>query len=142
MRTIATRTARTAPVPKSVTDWRLSDEAFFWKFCEPTRIKDSQGALTHGITLKRPHFEHFLSLPESANGKTGRRVGYENCHRYLTNSQFVKLASDGWIGGGRRASAMIRSLLRATEIGGRRAMLAVIQSSESIDVRTQGLKTR
>jgi hypothetical protein len=81
--------------PTPVGDWRLSDEVFFWKFCEATRTSDSDASLVHGITLARPHLESFLQLAESRGRSNARRVGYENCRRYLTTSDFVSLAQAG-----------------------------------------------
>jgi hypothetical protein len=126
---------------QKLTDWRLNDEVFFWKFCEATRLKDSDGALTHGITLSREHLEGFLSLPESRSGKKAQRIGYANCHRYLTNTQFIELAREGWIGGGAHASGVIQKILEANQAGGRRAILAVIKPAESIDKRARGWRS-
>src|SRR5262249_5249393 len=87
-----------SPVP--VPDWRLSEEVFFWRFCESTRLSDAEGSLVHGITLGRTHLDSFINLPESTQLGAAARIGYGNCHRYLSTSQFVDLAKDGWIGGG------------------------------------------
>lgn len=122
-----------------ITNWRLNDEVFYWKFCEATRIKDSEGTLVHGITLNREHLESFLSLPDSrSRAQVGQRIGYANCHRYLTNSQFVELAREGWIGGGAPMAKLIRRILVASQAGGRRTILAVIKSAEGIDKRDRG----
>jgi len=135
--------ARSPPAaPAVVTDWRLSDEVFFWKFCETTRISDSESSLIHGITMSRPHFRHFLALPESRSTRGARFISYANCHRYLTNSQFVELASDGWIGGGRGVSALIQQLLQANQTAGRRALLAAIHPATTIENRGRGWQTR
>ncbi|MFO1393994.1 MAG: hypothetical protein U1F09_09570 [Steroidobacteraceae bacterium] len=142
MRAAATSLKKNTSDRETITDWRLSDEPFYWKFCEPTRIKDSAGALTHGLTLSRPHFERFLSLPDSKGTSGSRKIGYANCHRYLTNSQLTDLASNGWIGGGPSCSSLIRRILTANQTGGRRAMLVAIQSRDSIGARERGWKTQ
>ena len=142
MRAVAALIRRNRAKSQGLTSWRLNDEVFFWKFCEGTRLKDSDGALTHGITLSREHLEDFLSLPESRPGGKGPRIGYSNCHRYLTNTQFVELAREGWIGGGAKASVVIQKILKASQDGGRRAVLAVIKSAESIDKRDRGWKRK
>ena len=139
MNAVATRSHHVSPA--AVTDWRLSDEIFFWKFCETTRMSDSESSLIHGITMSRPHFQHFLSLPESRSKRGGQVVGYANCNRYFTNSQFVELASDGWIGGGRGSSALIQKLLQANQAGGRRALLAAIHPGDAFERRQRGWKT-
>jgi hypothetical protein len=98
--------------PMPIGDWRLTEELFFWKFCEATRVSDSEQSLVHGITLSRSHLESFLQLQESQGPGGGRRIGYESCKRYLTTSQFVELARAGWIGGGQGARAVLERLLK------------------------------
>jgi hypothetical protein len=127
---------QTPPSPLPVGDWRLTEEVFFWKFCEPTRVSDSEGSLVHGITLSRTHMESFLRLKDSLGPGGGRRVGYGSCKRYLTNSQFVELARAGWIGGGQGARTILERILRASQRGGRQAILAVVLQAETLaDVR-------
>lgn len=108
-------------------DWRLRDEAFFFKFCETTRPDARNDALVRGITMCHAQLRHFLELPESNSKRGGKRVGYENCPRYLNNTQFVDLASSGWIGCGPQGYQFIRRVLEAGAEGGRSAMLAVVK---------------
>lgn len=120
------------PIP--IEDWRLTEEMFFWKFCESTRASDSESSLVHGITLPRTHLESFLRAPPQRKGRsTAKRVGYENCTRYLTTSQFVDLAKAGWIGGGASARAFIERILKANRRGGRQTLLAVISQAERLE---------
>jgi hypothetical protein len=122
------------PIPMG--DWRLSEEVFFWKFCKATRMSDSEGSLVHGITLSRPHLESFLQLSESQGKSGARRIGYENCMRYLTTSQFVELARAGWIGGGGSARVLLEEMLEANQSGGRQTILAIVSQAEHLkDVR-------
>jgi hypothetical protein len=118
--------------PTSVGDWRLSDEVFFWKFCEATRSSDSDASLVHGITLARPHLESFLQLAESKGRSNARRVGYENCRRYLTTSDFVSLAQAGWIGGGSGARLLLEALLKQNQKEGRQTILASVAQAEKL----------
>lgn len=51
------------------------------------------------------YLKRFLLLPEARGKHGGHRVGYNNCPRYLNNSQFVDLAREGWIGCDQRGYA-------------------------------------
>lgn len=113
----------------SLMDWRLSDETFFFKFCETTSPDARDDALIAGITLGYSHLKKFLSLPESYGDRGGQRVGYGNCPRYLTNTQFVELARDGWIGCDQQGYKFISQVIAAGQAGGRVAMYAVIEGS-------------
>ncbi|PKO43689.1 MAG: hypothetical protein CVU30_06645 [Betaproteobacteria bacterium HGW-Betaproteobacteria-3] len=113
----------------SMNDWRLTEEAFYFKFCETTRPDARDDALVAGITLGHSFLKHFLTLPEATGNRGGQRIGYGNCSRYLNNSQFVELAREGWIGCDQRGYAFISQVIAAGQAGGRAAMFAVIQGS-------------
>jgi hypothetical protein len=118
-----------APSGPSMADWRLSNEAFFFKFCETTRPDARDDALVPGITLGHSHLKQFLELPDSKGMDGGQRVGYGNCPRYLNNSQFVELARAGWIGCDQRGFDLISKVIEEGQRGGKSAMFAVIEGS-------------
>jgi len=109
--------------------WRLTDEGFYFKFCETTRPDARDDALVAGITMGHSYLKRFLALPEARGKHGGYRVGYNNCPRYLNNSQFVDLAREGWIGCDQRGYVLISEVIKAGAEGGRSAMLAVIEGS-------------
>ena len=115
----------------SMKDWRLNEEAFYFKFCETTRPNARDDALVAGITLGHSYLKHFLTLPEASGKRGGQRIGYGNCPRYLNNSQFVDLAREGWIGCGHQGYQLISQVIAAGQAGGRSAMFAVIEGSGS-----------
>lgn len=117
------------PTTSSMLDWRMSEEAFYFKFCETTNPESRDDALVPGITLSHSHLKRFLQLPESQVKPTGQRVGYLNCARYLNNSQFVDLAREGWIGCDARGYTLISKVIEEGQRAGRAAMFAVIEGS-------------
>jgi hypothetical protein len=117
------------PVSTSMLDWRMSEEAFYFKFCETTSPDSRDDALVSGITLSHSHLKRFLELPDSLVQPTGQRVGYANCARYLNNSQFVELAREGWIGCDARGYSLISKVIEEGQRAGRSAMFAVIEGS-------------
>lgn len=118
-----------SPAATSMKDWRLTEEAFYFKFCETTRPDARDDALVAGITLSHSHLKHFLTLPEAKGKYSGIRIGYANCPRYLNNTQFVDLAREGWIGCGQRGFALISQVIAEGQSNGRAAMFAVIKGS-------------
>lgn len=117
------------PTLTSMLDWRLSEEAFYFKFCETTSPDSRDDALVAGLTLSHSHLKRFLQLPNSFVQPTGQRIGYANCARYLNNSQFVELAREGWIGCDARGYNLISKVIEAGQREGRSAMFAVIEGS-------------
>jgi hypothetical protein len=114
-------------------NWRLHESPFYFKYCEKTRPQARDESLVQGIILDADHLRHFLQMPESKNRGQGRRVGYDNCPRYLNNSQFVELARYGWIGCDRKGYALITELVSENKRGGKRAMLAVLERARTAD---------
>lgn len=129
MATGLTAMQRQANLPQSLNDWRLNSGPFYFKFCETTRPNARDDALVKGITLGLDHLTHFLTLPDATGQHGGLRVGYDNCPRYLNNTQFVDLARDGWIGCDQKGYHLITEMLAAGKAGGKSAMLAVIQGT-------------
>lgn len=115
--------------PRLLEHQRLSDEPFYFKFCERRFPVAGDDSLVAGITMSAPHLDHFLTLPEARVEGHGRRVGYENCPRYLNNSEFVALARAGWIGCQGATTTAVAEIIRARE-DGRIAIVAVIKGLE------------
>ena len=115
-----------APASPTMWSYRLNDDPFYFKFCEQFRPDARDTSLVPGITLPASHLHEFLGLPEALGKYGGVSVGYHNCPRYLTNTDFIQLARSGWIGAGQRSVALMKEVLEANEKGGRKAMLAVI----------------
>lgn len=115
--------------PHNLRDQRLSQEPFYFKFCERRALQPSDEGLTAGITMSAPHLAHFLNLPEAVLQGHGQRVGYENCPRYLNNSEFVSLARGGWIGCQGATTGAIARIVAARERG-RIGIVTVIKGLE------------
>lgn len=115
--------------PHELRDQRLSEEPFYFKFCERRALQPSDEGLAAGITMSAPHLAQFLNLPEAVQQGHGRRVGYENCPRYFNNSEFVSLARGGWIGCQGATTGAIAQIVAAREHG-RIAIVAVIEGLE------------
>lgn len=136
---MATSTIMSKPTtPSGLMDWRLNNSAFYFKFCEKTRPNARDDALVSGITLGLAHIEHFLTLPESKGEHGGHRIGYENCPRYFSNTQFVELAREGWIGCDQQGYALINDVIRASQQGGRSAMFAIVDGATATNARQRG----
>jgi hypothetical protein len=124
-----------SPESTVVADWRLNHSPFYFKFCETTRPTAREDSLIRGITIGSSHLGQLLASTESQGKNGGRRIGYENCARYLNNTQFIDLARHGWIGSDRAGCQLITEILEASSDGGRRAMLAVIENPPSGSAR-------
>lgn len=122
------RAALPQAAPLKLSDLRLCEEPFFFKFCERRVVAPSDEGLSAGLTMTASALQHFLGLPEACTGRS-LDVGYENCPRYLNNTEFVYLAKAGWLGSQGAATDAIAQILAARERG-RIGILAVIAGLE------------
>lgn len=128
MRTFKEAATKLKSPPPSLWNYRLNEEPFYFKFCQQFRPTARDDSLIPGITLSADHLGQFLGLPEAAGNDGSLSIGYNNCPRYLSNTEFTLLAQTGWIGAGSQSAALMKQVLEANRRGGRLAMLAVIDS--------------
>lgn len=126
------------PLPPTLWSYRLNDNPFYFKFCEQFRPEARDDSLVPGITMCETHLREFIDLPESRGPKGGLYVGYQNCPRYLNNTEFIQLARVGWIGAGMPAVSLLQKVLDANQKGGRTAMFAVIDREKSQSATGRG----
>ena len=88
------------------------------------------------------HLREFLTLSDAKGPSGGLYVGYENCPRYLNNTEFIQLARVGWIGAGVRSISLLKHVLEANAKGGRSAMLAVIDRPKKKSATWRGQMVR
>jgi hypothetical protein len=125
-----------------VQSWRLHSSPFYLKFCETTRPNARDDSLVRGITLSLEHLRHHVAQCRGGDETRGVRIGYDNCPRYLNNTQFVELAREGWIGCDHKGYEFIRRVLAAAQEGGRQAMMAVVEGAIPAGARARGRQAR
>lgn len=130
----------TPPAPPSLWSYRLNEDPCYFKFCEQVRPNAGDSSLVPGITMSAVHLDTFLTLPEAKGKQDGIFVGYQNCPRYLNNTEFIQLAQTGWIGGGHHCRTLLEDVLRANKNGGRKAMLAVIDTPREASASARNWK--
>lgn len=110
---------------KSVGDFRLSAAPCWLKLCDPQpRLRDPS-ELIRGMYLAREHFEKLLETCRGPRG--GVRLSYENVSRYLSNTTFIELVRDGWIGSSGVGTQQVGELIKES-LETRHAVLFGVQS--------------
>jgi hypothetical protein len=128
MERIRRRLKRSERLAPSIWGMRLNGEPFYFKFCERMRPQSLGRDLVQGITLSSPHVSEFLSCPEAKSQRGGLRIGYENCPRYLTNTEFTTLARGGWIGSSQPNSVTLAKIVSDLRRRHRSQMYAIVDS--------------
>jgi hypothetical protein len=142
MSAFRTAAATVAPSPTTLWSYRLNDVPFYFKFCQQFRPDARDDSLIQGITMPESHLREFMELQEAKGPNGGLSIGYENCPRYLSNTEFIQLARVGWIGAGPQSISLVKQVLDANKKGGRSAMLAVIDTPKSKSAAGRGRKLK
>jgi hypothetical protein len=104
-------------------DFRLLSTPCWLKLCDPSSRVGDPADLIKGMYFAREHFEDLLETCVGPRG--GTVITYENSVRHLTNTLFIELVQDGWIGSAGSGSEQIRELISESISTGHSVLLGV-----------------
>lgn len=105
--------------------FRLSDNPFFLKICPRLVFQPDNIGLVKGMYLPLDYWNIISEHPSMAGPKGGKRLTYQNVRRYFDNTEFVNIASGGWIGTTISQSKHLGSAIKSTLESGRAVVFAV-----------------
>lgn len=122
-------------------NYRLNSNPFYFKFCERKINVEDENSLIKGLTINEECMRAFIRKKSDGNN-SGGSIGYENCSRYLNNSEFIQLAKSGWIGANNEATKMLTQILSHNQKHNRAAMLAIIDTPRSDSASGRGRRKK
>jgi hypothetical protein len=79
-------------------DFRLNADGFFVKLVPNRGLRPSSSELIRGMYITRDYMK-FLLGPNGPKGKFGGSlIDFNSARRSLSNSEFVQVVSNGWVG--------------------------------------------
>ncbi|GEB52694.1 hypothetical protein [Streptomyces cacaoi] len=118
--------------PEAARDWRLSSDHCFIKLAHWAEDDFAgDGAPTSGMILPVPYVRLLLQDPATATSGRGRLLGYQQVERYLTNTQFIQLVQDGFVGSVGVDIETLRDIVDERVEQGNGVMLAAEDSRET-----------
>ena len=105
--------------------FRLSENPFFLKICSRIDFEPNNVGLIKGMYLPIKYWKMISNHPSMVGPKGGKRLSYKNVRRYFDNTQFVNLASGGWVGTNIEQSKLLVKAIRSTIESGRSVVFAV-----------------
>ena len=118
--------------PSAARDWRLSNDHCFIKLAHWTEEDSAgDGAPASGMILPVPYVRLLLEDSATATSGAGRQLGYEQVERYLTNTQFIQLVQDGFIGSVGVDAQTLREIVDERVEQGNGVMVAAEDSPET-----------
>lgn len=111
---------------KSMWDLRLNSDPYYFKFCERRAHSSREDSLVKGMNVPLEHLIKQMKFIYGAKSSINERIGYQNLHRYLNNTEFISLAKGGWIGSNLDSSKCIEKIAKEGREVGRATILAVV----------------
>lgn len=106
---------------KDLENYRFNNDLFYFKLC-PARIENSHSnRMVNGMYLPLELWTILLEDDCTNGPKGGKQLSFNNTGRYFSNTQFINLAQNGWIG------SRIENFKNVTDI-----IMASINSDNSI----------
>ncbi|SGZ08061.1 Putative uncharacterized protein [Moritella viscosa] len=113
------------PSNSEVDGFRLNESPFFLKMCPRIVFNPDNIGLIKGMYLPLEYWKLLSTHPTMVGPKGGRRLSYKNVRRYFDNTEFVTMASGGWVGSNISQSRLLEKAIRSTLESGRSVVFAV-----------------
>lgn len=119
---------------KSLADFRLSQEPFYFKLVDPESTRPEANRLSTGLYYPLEAFELLLIESSSQGPRGGTYIDRANARRYLSNTEFVSLVQQGWIGTATAASANLVRIV-AEKLDASHGLVVVVDESREAGAR-------
>ena len=121
------RRVRPVPEPSDLPSYRLGSDAFFFKLYANPAGAPAPDELLKGMYFPLSYWTSLLASPDVLGPRGGVQITYENAGRYLTNTDFVGLVEDGWVGTSPQSEKMITEVVGQSLDAGHSVTLAALQ---------------
>lgn len=105
--------------------YRLNENPFFLKICPRIVFDPDNVGLIKGMYLPLDYWKSISQHPSLIGPKGGKRLTYNNVRRYFTNTDFINIASGGWVGTNIEQSKLLQTAIRSTLESGRAVVFAI-----------------
>jgi hypothetical protein len=82
----------------SLAHFRLHSDPFHFKFCKSTIADPRSSDMIPGTYVPLSYWEQFVNSPYARGPRNGIYVGEDNIGRNYSNTLFIDLVRNGWIG--------------------------------------------
>jgi hypothetical protein len=116
---------RGIPEDQKPMSFRLHRNPFFLKICPRMIFNPDDKGLFEGMYLPLDLWKYLAADPITRGPRGGRVLTYRNAGRWLSNSDFINLASRAWIGTPTSQSAILERVIRTVLETGKSITLAI-----------------
>ncbi|MBE9009997.1 hypothetical protein IQ250_07235 [Pseudanabaenaceae cyanobacterium LEGE 13415] len=117
------------PLENSLSNYRLNQGTFYFKLC-PAEITDITSTdMIQGMYIPLDYWKLLICSEQTLGPRGGRRMTFNNVERYFTNTLFIQLVQEGWLGSSVENTNIITNFIRRAIEENRSVILS---SQESI----------
>lgn len=116
---------RQLPENRSTGSFRLHDNPFFLKLCPRIIFNPDDKGPFKGMYLPLELWKCLANDPITEGPRGGRVLTYKNAGRWLSNSDFISLVGNAWIGTSLSQSTFLERVIRTVLETGKTVTLAI-----------------
>jgi hypothetical protein len=116
---------KTQPTDNTAASFRLHTNPFFLKLCPRLTFNPDDKGLTQGMYLPLDYWKSLATDSTTRGLRGGRLITYENVGRKLTNSEFVTIVANAWVGTTVPQSVVLEKVIESVIQTGKTVTLAV-----------------
>ena len=124
------RELRKMPSGHDPDGYRFTDNPFFLRFCPRVVFNPDDTGLFNGIYLPLDLWKRADAAGNFRGKRGGKVLTHEKVGRWITNSEFVMLVAESWVGTSIEQSSMLGDLIRRVLATGKTVAIAIQQSIE------------
>jgi hypothetical protein len=109
--------------------FRISTNPFFLKFCPRAAKAASATDLFKGFYIPLEYYDSLAASKDLDGPKGGKRLSYDNVQRWLTNTDFIPLVRNGWVGTTPAQSSFLQEVVEQTLAAGRAVTFASVSKA-------------
>lgn len=122
---------------QSLLNYRLNDQAFYFKLCPAKQIDPSSTDMIGGMYFSLDYWDRLLSSTQTCGPKGGKQVTYQNSGRHLNNTLFIDLVQSGWIGTREITSKALSNFINERLSSGRAIVLGKVEPRKENRVKDE-----
>jgi hypothetical protein len=119
------------PQDQSPASFRLHTNPFFLKLCARTLFNPDDKGLFAGMYLPLDLWRSLANDPATEGPRGGRVISYDNVGRKLTNTEFIALVANSWVGTTVPQSSLLEKVIREVVGTGKTITFAIKHQEHS-----------
>jgi hypothetical protein len=112
-----------------VSSFRLFSQPFYFKLCEAKSKSVMDEGMARGLYIPLGLWDRIITSPSAKGPRDGIAIGWHNCPRHFSNTEFTSMLNAGWIGSTAEQSKFLGDLIGRVLEGDRMLVIAATSAN-------------